>query len=203
MKLFKFALIPFFLSLIISCVDEDTFELRKRVPAKIQLFNIGSGPTYVNSTLDSVTFSVLDSFSYFFNGCNVIINVEKGEAKVSSNVITTDQDGYGAFDVTFGPNVDTITVSLSIPHADHEKTLSKSFTVVTEANPDEVKLKMISGNYQHGYSGGTLRNELTVIATDNYGNPIKDLEVRAHRKGEYRYYSNDETDEDGISIETF
>jgi hypothetical protein len=138
-------------------------------PASLIVVSGNNQTATVNTALpQSLVVQVTDQGGTPISGVSVTFSAPSGT--FAGNPATTDSNGNATVNYTTGTTAGAITITASV------NALNTQITANVTAGP-ATAVTIIGGNYQAGPAGTTLPQALTVVVTDQYGNPVSGVAV--------------------------
>ena len=170
------------------------------IPRFLTLFEEVDQNQLVGSKLENLTFQVLGSDNRPFEGANVFFSSEDS-VMISDSLLVTDANGLVSVDLTFGGVAETVTIEAEAPGL-----LDSPFELLFFLQAERpAKILIVEGNLQEDQPGDLLSTPMKVQVTDEFENPIVNVQVRFEQiKGDGAIlFPESTTDREGMAQTRF
>jgi hypothetical protein len=155
----------------LPAITSSSFAVVPGAPKTLEVVSGADQSAVVGTRLGAITVRLLDAWGNAIQGKSVALAVTRGGGSLAASSVTTDASGIAGITWTLGgpAGAQSMTATVSgVP------TLTINATGLTGP---AVRLAADSGAAQSAPVGSQFAQDLVVLVTDSYGNPVKDKAV--------------------------
>ncbi|MDQ8155597.1 MAG: Ig-like domain-containing protein, partial [Gemmatimonadota bacterium] len=152
-------------------ITSGTFAVTPGAPKTLEIVSGADQSAVVGTRLAAISVRLLDTWGNAIPGKSVALAVTRGGGTVAPALATTDASGLANVTWTLGGPAGTQTLTATVSGV-------PALTInATGLTGPAVRLAADSGAAQSGIVGSQFAQDLVVLVTDSYGNPVKDKTV--------------------------